>query len=69
MQLINVWFTILEGSGGVLFQGKNESLVSETALLVLWRHLNKNVKILLNHLLTVLNIDFRILDNLIPRET
>jgi hypothetical protein len=38
--------------------------VSETAFPALWRHLEKNVKILINHLPTMSNIDLRKFDNL-----
>ena len=43
--------------------------VSEMAFLALWRYLEKNVKVLIDHLLTMSNTDFRILDNLIRWET
>ena len=60
--------TILGGSGG-MFPGKNKLWVSETAFPDLWRYLENNVNVLINHLLIVSNSDFRIFDNLLQWET
>jgi hypothetical protein len=54
-------------SFGLYFPRCGEIWVSKTAFPALWRHLDKNV--LINHLLTVSNIDFRILDNRCAQDT
>jgi hypothetical protein len=68
-QLSKLYITILGWSGGHAPPKRIEFGVSEMAFLALWRYLEKNVKVLIDHLLTMSNTDFRILDNLILWET